>query len=112
MDQSPAAVIQQYFGAMRAGDPAVAECFHEDAELVGLGTVIRGRPAIDAFYAASISAAQPAPRVLGPWLVEGSRIAVELAIGLADQATIHVMDLFEVEGDKIQRLTYFVSDHP
>jgi hypothetical protein len=97
---------------MRRGDRAVADLFHDDARLVGLGTVVEGRPAIDEFYDASISAARPQPRVIGEWLVSGSRVAVELEIGLDGAPTIHVMDLFDVDGDRIRSLTYFVADHP
>jgi hypothetical protein len=103
-------VVQRYFAAILAGDDRVAELFHADAELVGLGAVVRGRPAIDDFYAASIAAARPTPRLLGPCLVEGHRVAAEIAIDLLDAPSLHVLDLFEIDGDRIQRLTYFVAD--
>ena len=112
MSSTSREVVERYFAAMRASDPAVAEVFHDDAQLVGLDTVIDGRPAIDAFYAASIANARPTPRELGPWLAEGNRVAVELSIGLDGAPAMHVMDLFEVDGEKIRRLTYFVADHP
>jgi hypothetical protein len=112
MGMTPSEVVGRYFAAMEAGDPAVADVFHDDAQLVGLGTVVAGRPAIDQFYAAAIAGARPAPRALGPWMIEGDRVAVELSIGLADAAAMHVVDLFEVDGDRIRRLTYFVADHP
>ena len=111
IDPTPLEVVERYFGAMQAGDERVAELFHDHAELVGLGTVVRGRPAIDEFYAASIAAARPTPRLLGPCLVAGNRVAAEIAIGLADAPTLHEMDLFEIDGAQIRRLTYFVADH-
>ena len=112
MGATPIEVVSQYFAAMEAGDPRVADVFHHDAQLVGLGAVVSGRPAIDEFYAASITNARPAPQQLGEWLVEGTRVAVELSIGLADADAMHVMDLFEIDGGKIRRLTYFVAEHP
>ena len=112
MHPPAAEIVEKYFACMRAGDAAVAELFHDDAQLIGLGTVVEGRPAIDAFYAASIAAARPEPRALGPWLIAGDRVAVELAIGLADAPTMHVMDLFVIDHGRIRSLTYFVAEHP
>jgi hypothetical protein len=110
--RTPAEVVEEYFATMRAGDPRVAELFHDDARLVGLGAVIEGRPAIDQFYASSISAARPEPALLGPPLVQGDRVAVEISIALAYGGPMHVVDLFEVDGEKIRTLTYFVCEHP
>lgn len=112
MPNDPVPVVERYFACMEAGDPAVADVFHDDARLIGLGTVVAGRPAIDEFYAASITASRPSPRTLGPWLVAGDRVAVELEIGLAGASALHVVDLFVVDGDRIRSLTYFLSDHP
>lgn len=110
-EPTPLAIVERYFAAMRAADPRVAELFHADAELVGLGTVVRGRPAIDDFYAASISNARPTPQLHGPCLVAGHRVAAEITIDVLGAPPLHVMDLFEVDGDRIRRLTYFVADH-
>jgi hypothetical protein len=111
MSPTASEVVARYFACMRAGDPAVADVFHQDARLIGLGTVVDGRPAIDRFYESSIRAARPQPRELGPWMVAGDRVAVELEIGLADAPAMHVVDLFVVDGDRIRSLTYFVADH-
>ena len=98
---------------MRRGDPAVAELFAPDARLVGLGTVIAGRPEIRRFYTDSIARATPSPRSCGDLMAAGNRVAAEILIDLADGTTMHVMDLFEV-GPRglIASLTYFVSEHP
>lgn len=105
-------VVESYFSCMRAGDRSVADLFHDDARLVGLGTVVRGRPAIDEFYAQSIDQGRPQPRLIGALLIEGDRVGAELVIELADDSSLHVLDLFEIERGRIRSLTYFVADHP
>ena len=105
-------VAEAYFACMRNGDPGVAALFHEDARLVGLGTIVSGRPAIAEFYAHSIRNASPAPRAAAPLAVEGNRVLAEVYIDLANGITMHVVDLFEVDDGLIRSLTYFVSDHP
>ncbi|MFM8862233.1 MAG: nuclear transport factor 2 family protein [Acidimicrobiia bacterium] len=108
---TPVEVVERYFECMRNGDLAVVDVFTEDARLVGLGTVVEGREAIRAFYGASIDASRPSPRLVGPLLVEGRRVAAEIEISLASGDVLHVVDLFVVEGDHIRSLTYFVADH-
>ena len=109
---TPAEVVERYFACMRAGGDSVASLFHDDARLVGLGSVVEGRDAIDAFYGASIDASRPQPRLLGPLLVDGSRVAAEIEIALSTGDVLHVVDLFVVDGDRIRSLTYFLADHP
>lgn len=106
------AVVNGYFDAMRRGGFGVAELFHPDAQLIGLGTVVSGRDAIRAFYADAIARGGPSPRPGGPMLADGSRVAAEIFIDLADGTVIHAMDLFEVDGGLIRSLTYFIADHP
>ena len=105
-------VVEAYFAHMRAGDVEVAELFRDDAQLIGLGTVVRGRPAIRQFYEESIRSGRPQPALVGDLMVDGQRVAAELHIGLAGDSTLHVVDLFEVDGESIVSLTYFVADHP
>ena len=97
---------------MRNGDRTVADLFHLDAQLIGLGTIVTGRPAIAAFYGGAIDNAGPKPEPLGELLVDGGRVAAEVAIHLNDGVVMHVVDLFVVEAGLIRSLTYFVSDHP
>lgn len=104
-------VVESYFSHMRDGDIAVVDVFHDDARLVGLGTVVEGRDAIREFYASSIDASRPQPRLCGPLLVEGDRVAAEIEIELSTGDVLHVVDLFVVDGDRIRSLTYFVADH-
>lgn len=105
-------VVEAYFALVKAGDPAVADIFTDDAQLVGLGTVTRGRPAIREFYAESIIHGRPQPELVGDLMIDGSRVAAEIEIGLGEQLSLHVVDLFQIDGDKIASLTYFVCDHP
>lgn len=104
--------VLAYFESIRAGDPGVvSELFHENGELIGLGGVTSGRAAIRDFYAESIARASPAPEQVGDLLASGTRVAAEIRIGLADGASMHVVDLFVVEDGLIRSLTYFVADH-
>lgn len=112
MTRTAAETAEAYFACMRKGDPAVAELFHDGAQLIGLGTIVRGRPAIAAFYAESIRNASPAPRPAAPIAVEGNRVLAEVFIDLANGITMHVIDVFVVDDGLIRSLTYFVSDHP
>ena len=105
-------VVERYFACMRDGGRSVADLFHDDARLIGLGSVVEGRDAIEAFYGASVDASSPQPRLLGPLLVDGGRVAAEIEIALASGDVLHVVDLFEVDDDRIRSLTYFLSDHP
>ena len=111
-DGTARVTVESYFDLIRDGDLGVADLFHDDARLVGLGTVIAGRDAIREFYEASIDASRPQPRLLGPLLVEGDRVAAEIGITLSNGDVLHVVDLFLVEDDRIRSLTYFVADHP
>lgn len=104
-------VVQSYFDCIRARDPGVADLFHEDASLIGLGGVKSGKSAIREFYKGSIEAASPTPTLTGELLVSGSRVAAEIHIALSDGSSIHAVDLFVVEEGRIRSVTYFLSDH-
>lgn len=114
MTSDALAVVERYFACMRAGDIGVVELFHDDARLIGLGTIVEGRAAIAEFYAASIEASRPQPRRLSEPLVAGGSVAVEISIDFSvpGMAPMHVLDLFVVDEGRIRSLTYFVSEHP
>ncbi len=112
MTRTPIETAETYFACMRNGDTGVAELFHEDAQLIGLGTIVSGRSAIAEFYTQSIRNASPAPRPAAPIAVEGNRVLAEVYIDLANGITMHVIDVFAVDDGLIRSLTYFVSDHP
>ena len=108
----PSAVVEEYFARVRAGDPRVAELFHDQAEIRGLGMRRSGRQEIERFYARTLDQGRPAPRLVGPMLIEGGRVMAELSITIADGPSVHVLDLFEVENGRILSLTYFLADYP
>lgn len=110
-DRSAEETVRAYFDRVRGRDPDVAELFHEDGSLIGLGRVTSGRAAIRAFYEESIRNASPQPALIGDLLVSDTRVAGEIRIALADGSTMHVVDLFVVEQGMIRSLTYFVADH-
>ena len=112
MTSEPASVAAEYFTRMRAGDISVAELFHVDAKLVGLGQETQGRDAIREFYQGAIDGAGPTPRSIGNLLADESRVAGEVMIDLSDGQTIHAVDIFVVEKGLIRSLTYFLCDHP
>jgi len=106
---TPIDVVGEYFARMRAQDVGVVDLFHEDAELIGLGTRKRGRPAILEFYREVIERAGPAPRQIGSLLAEGGRVAAEILIEFPGGASIHALDMFDVEAGRIRSLTYFIA---
>jgi hypothetical protein len=111
MAAEAAEVVAQYFARMRDRDPNVADLFHEDASLIGLGGVRNGQAAIREFYAGSIRGASPSPTLVGEILAAGSRVAAEIRISLSNSSSIHAVDLFVVEDGLIRSLTYFIADH-
>lgn len=108
--QAPSAIASEYFARVRARDLSVVDLFHEDAELIGLGTRRQGRAAILEFYRGVIERAGPTPRQLGSLLADGERVAVEILIELAGGATVHAVDLFTIEQGLIRSLTYFIAN--
>jgi hypothetical protein len=107
---TPTEVVAEYFRRVRARDPRLADLFHDDARLVGLGTVVEGRAAIAAFYAEAGERASPSPVLQGPIVGTGSRAYADIVIALADGSRIHAVDRFDVEDGRIRCLTYFIAD--
>jgi len=109
MNLTPIEVVSEYFARVRARDLGIVDLFLEDARLVGLGAVRQGRPAILEFYRGVIERAGPSPRIVGDLLASGTRVAAEIQIELTGGATVHALDLFEIEGGGIRCLTYFLT---
>lgn len=107
-----AEVVHAYFARVRARDAEVYRLFHPDAVLNGLGMQTRGREAIRGFYDRAIAEGGPQPRLAGPVLRDGPRVAAELFIDLSSGETLHVVDLFVVEDGLIRSLTYFLASEP
>jgi hypothetical protein len=105
---SPSIVVSEYFARVHARDSRVADLFHEDAELIGLGTRRRGRASILEFYRGVIEGARPTPRLIGSLLVAGDRVAAEIVIELASGTAVHAVDLFAIEQGLIRSLSYFI----
>lgn len=95
---------------MQAGEP-VADLFTDNGELIGLGARVRGRDAINEFYTRSQRDASPRPEVLAI-VADGTRVLAEAHIHLASGARMHVVDGFEIDGEHIRSLTYFIAEYP
>lgn len=105
-------IAERYFACMKAGDLAVLDLFADDALLQGLGMRKQGRAEIEAFYSGVIAGARPSPSPAGPLLGEGNRALAEVVIELGDGTKIPAIDVFIVEGGRIQSLTYYIADIP
>jgi hypothetical protein len=112
MSDDPSEIVSTYFARVRARDVSVTDLFHDDAILIGLGNITRGRAAIEEFYRGVIERAGPTPRLGGPLMISGGRVAAEIYIDLAAGATVHAVDLFEIEDGQIRSVTYFLANHP
>lgn len=112
MEPTPESIAREYFARMRAQDPDVAELFEEDACLLGLGSRVRGKPAIRDFYAGAMRASRPTPSEPVTVFAQGNRVFAEIHIQMSDAAPIHAIDVFEVEAGRIRSLTYFIADYP
>lgn len=104
-------VVQKYFNLVKRRDPGLADLFHDEASLYGLGGTKTGIVAIREFYTAVIKSAGPMPSIVGDLLVAGDRVAAELEIALDDGGSVHAVDLFVVDAGRIRSLTYFIADH-
>lgn len=109
---NPEQVVEEYFSHMRDHNLEVVKLFHDDAVLLGLGMRVSGHQAIREFYTNAIEAGGPQPRLAGPLMSDGRRVAAEIYIDLSDGSTLHVVDMFHVEDGRIRLLNYFTADEP
>ncbi len=107
---TPEAVARTYFSRMRAGK-RVDDMFAADAEIRGFGNRVHGNAAIAEIYAGVQDTATPQPEIV-EIVTAGNRAFGEVRVALADGTFLHVVDVFEVEGDLITSLTYFNADYP
>ena len=106
------AVALDYFARVRAGREDIADLFHADAELLGLGRRVSGRDAIRSFYQEAVTGPRPSPSEPVSLLGDANRAFAEIYIGLADGTTIHAVDVFAVDGGLVRSLTYFIAEYP
>ena len=107
---TPEEVARSYFTRMRAGE-RVDELFADDAEIKGFGRRTRGKAAIAQIYRDVQDASTPQPEIVAI-TTAGNRVFGEVRVALADGAFLHVVDVFEVEDDRIMSLTYFNAEYP
>ena len=110
--EKPESIAREYFSRVRRGDLSVVDLFHDDAELLGLGARTRGKDSIREFYAKSIAEGGPQPSEPVTLLADATKALAEVTIELRDGSTIHAIDLFKIEEDRIRELTYFIAEHP
>ena len=107
---TPEEVARTYFARMRAGE-RVDDMFAANAVIRGFGNHVRGNEAIAEIYAGVQDTATPQPEIVEV-VTAGNRAFGEVQVALADGTFLHVVDVFEVEGDLITSLTYFNADYP
>lgn len=109
---APADVANAYFAAVTAHDAdAIAACFAEDAELVTDTGTFHGREAIRGFYRDTLLQSDDVRPSLGPFIVDGNRLAVEIDL-LRGERHIAVGDFFTIDCDTISRLVIFFGAEP
>ena len=107
---TPEEIARSYFARMRAGQ-RVDDMFTDDAELRGFGNRVTGKVAIAEMYAGVQATATPQPEIV-TIITAGNRAFGEVEVALADGTSLHVVDVFDIEGDLIKSLTYFNADYP
>ena len=107
---TPDEVARAYFARMRAGE-RVDELFADDAEIKGFGRRTRGKAAIAEVYREVQDASTPQPELVAI-TTAGNRVFGDVRVALADGTFLHVVDVFEVDDDRITSLTYFNADYP
>jgi ketosteroid isomerase-like protein len=101
-----AEVANAYFNAVRSRDAeALRKLFAPDAELVTATGAFRGADAIADYYAELAFSIEPDP-TLGPFIVDGDRLAVEIDLATTI-GPMQVADVFTIAGDQITRLAIY-----
>jgi ketosteroid isomerase-like protein len=106
-EPSGAARVHEVFAHVRNGDSGVADLYADDGVILVGGKRIEGREEIRAFYARTIAARHPQPRVEVVLESEGSgfyAVVVEVPTGTGH---IHALDLFTIGEDGIRQLEIF-----
>ncbi|HEY3833743.1 MAG TPA: nuclear transport factor 2 family protein [Acidimicrobiia bacterium] len=102
----PVDVAAAYFDAVRARDAdALRALFAPDAELVTATGTLHGADAIAGYYAQLAFAIEPQP-TLGPFIVAGERVAVEIDLATTI-GPMQVADVFTIVDGRITRLAIY-----
>lgn len=95
-----------YFDAIRARDAdRLRSLFARDAVLASGGVTHVGRDAIAEWYATQAFLIEPEPS-LGPFIVDGDRLAVEIDVHTSI-GKMSVCDVFETKNGEIERLAIY-----
>jgi hypothetical protein len=102
----PTDVAAAYFDAVRARDAdALRVLFAPDAQLTTATGTFHGAGAIADYYAQLAFAIEPQP-ALGPFIVDGSRVAVEIDLATTI-GPMQVADVFTIVDGHITRLAIY-----
>ena len=106
---SPKAIAEAYFAAIRAHDvEGIKKVFAPAGELVTpTGTYI-GPDRIAEFYAGQAFTAPDLQPQVGPFVIDGERLAVEIVLQMYGQKS-RVADVFEIRDGLIQRLAVYLG---
>ena len=107
-DIEPEKLAVEYFSRIRGGDISVVDLFHDDASLIGLGTVRSGREEVLEFYKGVIERAGPSPSIVESVLADESRAAAELVITFPGGQKVHAVDVFKFREGRIESLSYYL----
>jgi len=107
--RAPAAVADAYFAAIRSHDvDGIKHVFATTAELLTPTGTYVGPENIAQFYAGQAFAAPDLQPQVGPFLIDGNRLAVEIVLQMYGQKS-RVADVFEIRDGFIQRLAVYLG---
>ena len=99
-------LAEAYFAAIRARDAdRLRELFARDAVLSSGGVTHVGSDTIATWYETQAFLIEPEPS-LGPFIVDGDRLAVEIDVGTTI-GRMSVCDVFETKNGRIERLAIY-----
>jgi len=109
MKTSPADVAQAYFAAIRARDvDGLKKLFAPTAALVTMTGTYVGPDNIAEFYSGQAFTAPDLEPNVGPFVIDGDRLAVEIILQMYGQNS-RVADVFEIRDGLIQRLAIYLG---
>ena len=107
--RDPEETAEAYFAAIRAHDvEGIKHVFAPKGELVTPTGTYVGPDSIAEFYAGQAFAAPDLQPQVGPFIVAGGRVAVEIILQMYGQKS-RVADVFEISDGLIQRLSVYLG---